>query len=149
MEAAVCLKKFPTGYVLGASDKLNGLHIWFSNDYTVMETMYSMLVQVMKTRGTPLKAGQSFNHEWGRRILTGNSKWREKMFLASLEPNDCEVGIKNGKFFITGITRCCHGNIVNQTTIWFSLELAEKLKDVVNYDDLKSQIKPRWNQNTN
>lgn len=32
MEAAVCLKRFPGGHVLGASDRNRELKLWFSED---------------------------------------------------------------------------------------------------------------------
>jgi hypothetical protein len=71
------------------------------------------------------------------------------MFLGAYEPNDCEVMIKGGKFVITGVTRCSHGNVINQMTMSFSLELADKLRIVINHDKMDGPSKSRWNQNRN
>jgi hypothetical protein len=53
MEAAVCLKRFPDGYVLGISDKVRDLHLWFTADPVVAEEQYQRYVQVMRQSGTP------------------------------------------------------------------------------------------------
>ena len=53
MEAAVCLKRFPTGYVLGVSDKVNDLHIWFTTDLVVAEQQYDQYTRLMRDSGTP------------------------------------------------------------------------------------------------
>ena len=37
MEAAVCLKAFSQGYVLGVSDKVQDLRIWFTPDRALAE----------------------------------------------------------------------------------------------------------------
>jgi len=67
------------------------------------------------------------------------------MILASFKGNDCLVGIKNGKLFITGMNKCCHGNAVDQITIWLPVELIEKLSDIKNYDE--AEQKSRFNFN--
>jgi hypothetical protein len=53
MEAAVCLKRFPTGYVLGVSDKVRDLQIWFTEDLASAEQRYNEFVSLMKSHGTP------------------------------------------------------------------------------------------------
>lgn len=53
MEAAVCLKRFPSGYVLGVSDKVQDLHIWFTPDLILAEERYSEYVRIMRITGTP------------------------------------------------------------------------------------------------
>lgn len=52
-EAAVCLKRFPTGYIIGVSDKDNGLQCWFTTEITVAEEEYQMFLQKMQSFGTP------------------------------------------------------------------------------------------------
>lgn len=54
LEAAVCLKTFPSGYVLGASDKVNDLRLWFTTERVEAETEYFRLVEVMRSQGSPL-----------------------------------------------------------------------------------------------
>jgi hypothetical protein len=39
MGAAVWLKKFPGGYVIGVSDKLHDLLLWFTPDLATAETL--------------------------------------------------------------------------------------------------------------
>ena len=56
MEAAVCLKRFPTGYVLGVSDKMHDLRIWFSDDLAAAEQRYDHFANLMKLYGTPFGA---------------------------------------------------------------------------------------------
>lgn len=53
MEAAVCLKRFPEGYVLGVSDKVRDLHIWFTPDLETAKARYDHHVQTMRACGTP------------------------------------------------------------------------------------------------
>ena len=53
MKAAVCLKKFPGGYVLGASDQVHDLRLWFSAELGPAETMYHEFVQIMRKYGSP------------------------------------------------------------------------------------------------
>lgn len=53
MEAAVCLKRFPSGYVLGVSDKLHDLQIWFTSDLSLAEARYSHYVRIMRDTGSP------------------------------------------------------------------------------------------------
>lgn len=57
MEAAVCLKRFPTGYVLGISDKVDDLQIWFTDDLAVAEQRYDEYVTLMRSHGTPYGVG--------------------------------------------------------------------------------------------
>lgn len=59
MEAAVCLKQFPQGFVLGVSDKANDLVIWFSTDREAAEKRYDEYVACMRNTGTPF--GQAVN----------------------------------------------------------------------------------------
>lgn len=54
MEAAVCLKQFPQGYVLGASDKVKDLRLWFTEDFVEAETEYQRLLAIMLEQGSPL-----------------------------------------------------------------------------------------------
>jgi hypothetical protein len=53
MEAAVCLKRFPTGYVLGVSDKVRDLVIWFTEDLAVAEERCDECIKLMRIHGTP------------------------------------------------------------------------------------------------
>jgi hypothetical protein len=53
MEAAVCLKRFPDGYVLGASDKVKDLRIWFTTDLAAARAQYDEFVKTMRRTGTP------------------------------------------------------------------------------------------------
>jgi hypothetical protein len=53
MEAAVCLKAFPQGYVLGVSDKAHGLRIWFTTDKAVAVGHYGRYLALMQHCGTP------------------------------------------------------------------------------------------------
>jgi hypothetical protein len=52
-EAAVCLKRFPTGYLLGASDKVRDLHLWLFDDLDAAERRYDELVSLLREHGTP------------------------------------------------------------------------------------------------
>lgn len=56
------------------------------------------------------------------------------MTFVAIEGNDCIVGIKDGRLFITGVYRCCHGSIVDQVTIWLPLEFKSKLGVINDYD---------------
>jgi len=67
------------------------------------------------------------------------------MVIASFEGNDCLVGIKDGHLFITAMNKCCHGNIIDQVTVWLPAELQDKLRVVNNFD--KSVNKTRINLN--
>lgn len=53
IEAAVCLKKFPTVFLLGASDKLRDLRLWVFDDLATAEVEYEALVGRMRQYGTP------------------------------------------------------------------------------------------------
>jgi hypothetical protein len=53
LEAAVCLKRFPTGFVLGASDKVKELCLYFTTDLAEAEQQYEELVTQMRASGTP------------------------------------------------------------------------------------------------
>jgi hypothetical protein len=53
MEAAVCLKQFRGGYVLGVSDKVNDLRIWFTQDFAVASAEYDRYVSIMRAVGSP------------------------------------------------------------------------------------------------
>lgn len=53
MEAAVCLKRFPAGYVLGISDKATGLHLFFTTNLETAEQHYEHYIGLMKECGTP------------------------------------------------------------------------------------------------
>jgi hypothetical protein len=53
MEAAVCLKQFPSGYVLGVSDKIQDLRIWFTQDFDVAAAEYDRYVSIMRAVGSP------------------------------------------------------------------------------------------------
>lgn len=57
------------------------------------------------------------------------------MTLIYFQGNDCKVGIKDGKLFVTGMTKCGHGKTVDQVTIWLPVELREKLTEIHNYDE--------------
>lgn len=54
MQAAVCLKEFPDGYVLGVSNKREGLHLWFTKDHALAEKYYHDYLSKMQSNGTPL-----------------------------------------------------------------------------------------------
>ncbi len=54
MEAAVCLKKFPTGYVLGISDKIQGIEFWYTTDLDHATQAYNTKLLLMQTTGSPL-----------------------------------------------------------------------------------------------
>ena len=70
------------------------------------------------------------------------------MFCGSFEPNDFEVGVKDGKLFIMGMSYCCHGNVTNHSTMWFTPKLAEKLKTLINQEEMTTPNN-RWEQNHN
>lgn len=53
MEAAICLKRFPQGYILGVSDKANDLRIWFTTDLAMAEEHYDRYLSLMREHGTP------------------------------------------------------------------------------------------------
>jgi hypothetical protein len=53
MEAAVCLKRFPQGYVLGVSDKIQDLSLWFTSDKALADQHYARFVARMRRFGTP------------------------------------------------------------------------------------------------
>ncbi len=53
-EAAVCLKRLPTGFLLGASDKTGELQLWTFTDLEDAEDNYNRLTQIMRIHGTPL-----------------------------------------------------------------------------------------------
>lgn len=53
MEAAICLKRFPQGYILGVSDKIHNLHIWFTMDATEAEAEYERYLGIMRKHGSP------------------------------------------------------------------------------------------------
>jgi hypothetical protein len=53
MEAAVCLKQFPGGYVLGVSDKVRDLHMWFTTDLAEAQRHFTEHVRVMHETGIP------------------------------------------------------------------------------------------------
>ena len=53
MEAAICLKRFPQGYILGVSDKTNDLRIWFTTDLAIAEQHYDRYLSRMREHGTP------------------------------------------------------------------------------------------------
>ncbi len=53
MEAAVCLKRFPGGYVLGISDKARDLRLWFIPDVAAAEQEYARYVGIMRKSGSP------------------------------------------------------------------------------------------------
>ena len=53
MEAAVCLKAFPAGYVLGVGDKVQDLHIWFTTDLDEAQRHYDEHGRIMRETGTP------------------------------------------------------------------------------------------------
>lgn len=67
------------------------------------------------------------------------------MTLVSFGGNDCLVGVKNGQLFITGMYRCCHGNIIDQATIWLPLELKDKLGLIKNFDEVESNSRMNLN----
>jgi|CXWL01.1.fsa_nt_gi hypothetical protein len=67
------------------------------------------------------------------------------MTLVYFQGNDCRVGIKDGRLFITSMTKCCHGKTVDQVTIWLPVELREKLQDIRNYDDLQEDARINLN----
>ena len=54
MEAAVCLKRLPNGYLLGASDMTDELRLWYLDDADEARRRYDCLVQIMRAHGTPL-----------------------------------------------------------------------------------------------
>ncbi len=56
MEAAVCLKELPTGYVLGLSDNVNGIEFWYTTDLDQAKKAYSKSLQLMQTTGSALIA---------------------------------------------------------------------------------------------
>ena len=53
MEAALCLKRFPNGYVLGTSDRTHDLKLWFSTDLAVARERYEELARTMAATGSP------------------------------------------------------------------------------------------------
>lgn len=53
MEAAVCLKQFPTCFVLGASDR-RGLIMWALDERPLAEEHFAALSERMERTGTPL-----------------------------------------------------------------------------------------------
>ena len=53
MEAALCLKRFPDGYVLGASDRAHDLKLWFTTDLAVAREHYDELARTMAATGSP------------------------------------------------------------------------------------------------
>jgi hypothetical protein len=53
MEATVCFKQFPCGYVLGASDKVRDLQLWFTSKWAVAEKEYERYVSIMRACGSP------------------------------------------------------------------------------------------------
>jgi hypothetical protein len=53
MEAAVCLKAFPQGYVLGISDKVQDLHLWFTPELAVAEREDERYISIMRVCGSP------------------------------------------------------------------------------------------------
>jgi hypothetical protein len=59
LEAAVCLKQFPGGYVLGVSDKIRDLRLWFTRDLDVAEREYDRYVGDMRAHGSPFGAESS------------------------------------------------------------------------------------------
>ncbi len=54
MEAAVCLKQLPKGYMLGLSDKSDALELWYSTDLADARQMFEEKVDLMNRAGTPL-----------------------------------------------------------------------------------------------
>lgn len=53
LEAAVCLKRFPAGYVLGASDRVRDLRLWLTDDLALAEGCYEEFVRIMRNCGSP------------------------------------------------------------------------------------------------
>ncbi len=62
MEAAVCLKRFPVGYILGISDKVENLKIWFTVDLAEAEAHYDACVRRMREVGTPFGLSGAQTH---------------------------------------------------------------------------------------
>lgn len=58
LEAAVCLKRFPKGYVLGVSDKTHDLEIWITSDGDAADAHYENYVRIMGKHGTPFGKDQ-------------------------------------------------------------------------------------------
>ena len=53
MEAAVCLKQFPQGYVLGISDKLEDLKLFFTPSREEADKWYRHYSARLREYGTP------------------------------------------------------------------------------------------------
>jgi hypothetical protein len=53
MEAAVCLKQFPQGYVLGISDKLEDLKLFFTPRREEADRWYQHYLVRLRQFGTP------------------------------------------------------------------------------------------------
>ena len=53
LEAAVCLKKCPQGYVLGISDKIEDLKLLFTPSREEVEKCYQYYIACMREFGTP------------------------------------------------------------------------------------------------
>jgi hypothetical protein len=54
LEAAICLKQFPQGYVLGISDKIEDLKLLFTPSREEAKKCYQHYIACMRGFGTPL-----------------------------------------------------------------------------------------------
>ncbi|OJJ20173.1 hypothetical protein BKI52_17015 [marine bacterium AO1-C] len=56
-ESAVCLKKFPTGFVLGIScDTKDLFELYFSENYELIKNKCDFHIGIMKTKGHPFES---------------------------------------------------------------------------------------------